>query len=36
MAGAALALTVGTPKRFGYPLPAGVERKARIDPKEDL
>ena len=30
MAGAALALTVGTPKRFGYPLPAGVERKARV------
>jgi carbamoyl-phosphate synthase small subunit len=30
MAGAALALTVGTPKRFVYPLPAGVERKARI------
>jgi carbamoyl-phosphate synthase small subunit len=30
MAGAALALTVGTSKRFGYPLPAGVERKARV------
>lgn len=30
MAGAALALTVGTTKRFVYPLPPGVERKARI------
>jgi len=30
MAGAALALTVGTTKRFGYPLPAGVTRKGRV------
>ncbi len=30
MAGAALALTVGTSKRYGYPLPEGVERKARV------
>jgi carbamoyl-phosphate synthase small subunit len=30
MAGAALALTVGTTKRFGYPLPGGIERKARV------
>ena len=30
MAGAALALTVGTTKRFGYPLPAGVVRKGRV------
>ena len=30
MAGAALALTVGTTKRFRHPLPSGVERKARV------
>jgi len=30
MAGAALALTVGAPKRYAYPLPAGVVRKARV------
>ncbi len=30
MAGAALALTVGTTTRFGYPLPAGVARRGRV------
>jgi carbamoyl-phosphate synthase small subunit len=30
MAGAALALTVGTTARFSYPLPAGVARKGRV------
>jgi carbamoyl-phosphate synthase small subunit len=30
MAGAALALTVGTANRFSYPLPSGVVRKARV------
>ena len=30
MTGAALALTVGTTTRFGYPLPPGVARKGRV------
>ena len=30
MAGAALALTVGTTAPYGFPLPAGVARKARV------
>jgi carbamoyl-phosphate synthase small subunit len=30
MTGAALALTVGTTKRYGFPLPEGVARRARI------